>query len=171
MTPHRWLLIDAHNVIHADADLRRMMDDPERARAELERLIAGRRCTTVFYDGGPGGAVRSLRRKGLAVVYCGSGEADDAIIAWIKHHAGERAAVVSDDAGLRRRCHQLRTATVDTKAFLAGLRQRTEAPVDEAPLPAHEVDQWMRVFAVGDHAPKNTSTPKRRGSLGQGADE
>jgi hypothetical protein len=144
-----WLLIDAHNVIHADAELRRLMHDPERARAELERLLAGRRCTTLFYDGGPDGAARSLRRKGLTVVYSGSDEADDAIVRWLKLHPGTRSVVVSDDAELGRRCRQLKAILRDTGSFLAGLRRQADAPIAQPPLPAHEVDFWMREFRVG----------------------
>lgn len=149
MEPHRWLLIDAHNVIHADADLRRLMHpDPERARAELERLVAARGRCTVFHDGGPGGEARTLRRRGLAVVYSGTGDADDAIVRWLKQHPGERAAVVSDDADLRRRCRQIGAGTIGTREFLGALRRRVDGPRDQAPVPPHEVAFWQREFGV-----------------------
>ncbi len=143
----RWLLIDAHNVIHADPDLRRLLTpDPERARAELERLLAHRGRCTVFHDGGPGGEARSLRRRGLAVVYCGTGEADDAIVRWLKRHPGDRAAVVSDDAELKRRCRQLGAGLIATGDLLATLRRQVDGPRDQPPVPPHEVDFWMWEF-------------------------
>lgn len=148
--PHRWLLVDAHNVIHADPDLRRMMRDPERARAELERLLAHRGRCTVFHDGGPGGEARSLRRRGLAVVYAGTGEADEAIVRWLKLHPGERAAVVSDDAELCRRCRQIGAGVIGATTFLGTLRRRVDGPRDQPPLPAHELAFWMREFHVAD---------------------
>jgi hypothetical protein len=153
-----WLLIDAHNVIHADPDLRRMLTpDPERARLELERLLSGRQRTTVFHDGGPLGEARVLRRRGLSVVYCGAEEADDAIIRWLKQHPSEHTAVVSDDADVGRRARQLKAQVLATRPFLASLRQRTDAPVDAAPLPAHEVDLWLREFGFN-----SDGTPRSR---------
>lgn len=148
---NRWLLIDGHNVIHADADLARLLNpDPERARLELERIIAGRQRTTVFHDGGPGGEARSLRRRGVSVVYSGTGEADDAIIRWLKQHPTERAAVVSDDRELGRRVRQLGGQLIPAKQFLQHARQRVDGPVNEAPLPPHEVDFWMREFGINE---------------------
>ena len=61
------VLIDAHNVLYHDPELRRLMGDPESARRELERLLAGQRQLVLFYDGGPGGEARSLRRQDLAI--------------------------------------------------------------------------------------------------------
>lgn len=146
----RWLLIDAHNVIHADAELRRLLRDPERARAELERLLAHRGRCTVFHDGGPGGEPRTLRRRGLTVVYSGTGEADDAIVRWLKQHPGMHAAVVSDDAALGRRARQLGAGVISTLQFLGTLRRQVDGPRDQPPLPAHELAFWMREFHVGE---------------------
>lgn len=150
----RWLLIDAHNVLHGDVELRRLMAQPERARAELERLIAHRGRCTVFHDGGPGGEAQTVRRRGLNVVYSGTDEADDAIVRWLKQHPTNRAAVVTNDEGLRRRCRQLNAPIISIQEFLTSVRDRVEAPhrqspqrsVIPPPLPPHEVDFWMREF-------------------------
>lgn len=144
------LAIDGSNVVHQDAELRRLAGlDPERARAELERLLAGRSRVAVFWDGGPGGEARTLHRKGLRVDYSGAGEADDRIVHWLKHQGPTTVVVVSDDAALARRCRQIGARTVAARGFAAGLRSTRDAPVERLPPTPAEVDFWLREFAVG----------------------
>ena len=145
-----WLIIDGSNVLHQDAELSRLAGrDPERARAELERLLGGRHQTSVFWDGGPGGEVRTFQRKGLRIDYSGPGEADERIIAWLKQHGPLRHVVVTDDAALSRRCRTLKAKVVTARGFAAGLRSVRDAPPDRAPPEPHEVEFWMREFRVG----------------------
>ena len=142
------VLVDAHNVLHQDPVLRPLMVEPERARGELERLLAGRRSVHLFYDGGPGGEVRTSHRQGLAVDYAGSGEADDRIIRWLQTNATRRAVVVSDDAELRRRARTLGAGLLDARGFLDGLRREHDPREDRGPLSPAEVDEWMRIFGL-----------------------
>ncbi|MBN8525199.1 MAG: NYN domain-containing protein [Planctomycetes bacterium] len=144
-----WLLIDGSNVVHQDAELRRLAGiDPERARAELERLLGGRHQTMVFWDGGPGGEVRSFMRKGIRVDYSGPGEADERIVAWLKHHGPKSAVVISDDGPLTRRCRTLGARIASARGFAAGLRTTRDAPYDRPPPTPAEVEFWMREFQV-----------------------
>lgn len=144
-----WLLIDGSNVVHQDAELRRLAGlDPERARAELERLIGGRRMTIVFWDGGPGGEVRSFIRKGIRVDFSGAGEADERLVAWLKHHGPKSAVVITDDGQLARRCRSLGTRVATARGFAAGLRTTRDAAPDRPPPSPAEVDFWMREFQV-----------------------
>lgn len=142
------VLVDAHNVLHQDAELRPLMSEPERARTELERLLAGRNHLHLFYDGGPGGEVRTSHRRGLAVDYAGTGEADDRIVRWLQTNHSRRAVVVTDDAELRRRVRTLGAGVMDAAGFLAGLRQERDPREDRGPLSPAEVDEWMRIFGL-----------------------
>lgn len=145
-----WLLVDGSNVVHQDAELRRLAGlDPERARGELERLLGGRRMTVVFWDGGPGGAVRSFMRAGVRVDYSGPGEADERIVAWLKRHGPTAAVVVSDDGPLARRCRGLGARTAGARGFAAGLRGAGDpGPPDRPPPDAAELEFWLREFRV-----------------------
>jgi len=144
-----WLLLDGSNVVHQDAELRRLANlDPERARAELERLLGGRHMTAVFWDGGPGGEIRTFQRKGIRVDYSGPGEADDRIVAWLKQHGPLHGAVITDDGPLARRCRALKAKVASARGFAVGLRTLRDAPPDRGPPPAHEVDFWLREFRV-----------------------
>jgi predicted RNA-binding protein with PIN domain len=145
------VLIDAHNVLHQDPALRTLMHEPERARSELERLLAGRQHLHLFYDGGPGGEVRTSHRQGLRVDYAGTGEADDRIVQWLKHNHSRRAVVVTDDAELRRRVRTLGAGVIDADGFLTGLRRERDPREDRGPLSAAEVDEWMRIFGLDQH--------------------
>ena len=140
------VLVDAHNVLYQDPALRPLMTDPERARAELERLLAGRQHLHLFYDGGPGGESRTSHRQGLAVDYAGTGEADDRIVRWLQTNATRRAVVVTDDADLRRRVRMLGAGVTDARGFLDGLRRERDPREDRGPLSQAEVDEWMRIF-------------------------
>ena len=142
------VLVDAHNVLHHDPDLRHLMGEPEHARSELERLLADRPRVVLFYDGGPGGITQSLRRQGLTIDYSGTGEADDRIVGWLREHAGLRAAVVSDDSGLRGRARTLGASLVDARGFLTGFRRERDPRTERGPLSPAEVDDWMRIFGL-----------------------
>lgn len=146
------VLIDAHNVLHQDRTLRTLMHEPERARSELERLLAGRQHLHLFYDGGPGGEVRTSHRQGLRVDYAGTGEADDRIVQWLQHNHSRRAVVVTDDAELRRRVRTLGAGVMDADGFLTGLRRERDPREDRGPLSAAEVDEWMRIFGLDPNA-------------------
>jgi hypothetical protein len=144
-----WLAIDGSNVVHQDPELRRLANgDPERARAELERLLGGRKQTAVFWDGGPGGEVRTVHRKGLRVDFSGPGEADDRLVAWLKQHGPLRAVIITDDAVLGRRCRLLGARVARARGFADGLRTTRDAAPDRPPPSAAEVDFWMREFRV-----------------------
>jgi predicted RNA-binding protein with PIN domain len=142
------VLVDAHNVLHQDAHLRPLMNDPERARSELERLLAGRNHLHLFYDGGPGGEVRTSHRQGFAVDYAGTGEADDRIVRWLQTNHSRRAVVVTDDAELRRRVRTLGAGVMDAGGFLTGLRKERDPREDRGPLSPAEVNEWMRIFGL-----------------------
>lgn len=145
-----WLLLDGSNIVHQDAELRRLAgQDPELARAELERLLGGRHLTVVFWDGGPGGEVRSFQRKGVRVDYSGPGEADARIIAWLKQHGPLKCVVITDDGPLARRCRTLGARIATARGFAAGLRTVRDAPPDRGPPAPGEVDFWLREFRVG----------------------
>jgi hypothetical protein len=145
------ILVDAHNLLHADAGLRALLGDIERARRELEARLRGRRDVLLFYDGGPGGEATVVWRDGLRCDYSGAGEADDRLIAWLRANPGRGAAVVSDDRALRARARTLGARLVATRAFLAALAgpagaapAKPEAP-DEA-----ELRMWLREFGADE---------------------
>jgi hypothetical protein len=146
------VLVDAHNVLHHDPVLRTLMHEPEKARAELERLLAGRQHLHLFYDGGPGGETRTSHRQGLAIDYAGRGEADDRIVRWLQLNHTLRAAVVTDDGELRRRARTLGAAIVEARGFLDGLRRGQDPREHRGPLSPGEVDEWMRIFGLDDDA-------------------
>jgi hypothetical protein len=147
------LLIDGHNLIHQDAELRRLMAEPERAHGELERLLAERSRITVFYDGGPGGETHTIRRSGLTIDYAGVSEADDRIVRWLLFHPNVRAVVVSDDRALGARVRALGARPIPARGFLDAFRKGRDAPPDRPPLSPAEVDEWMRIFGLDDGAP------------------
>jgi hypothetical protein len=142
------VLVDAHNVLHLDPRLRPLMVEPEQARSELERLLAGRQHVHLFYDGGPGGGGGAGPREGLSIDYAGAGEADDRITGWLKTNATRRAVVVTDDAELRRRVRTLGAGVLDARGFLDGLRRERDQREDRGPLSPAEVDEWMRIFGL-----------------------
>lgn len=144
------VLVDAHNVLHHDPILRALMHEPERARSEMEQLLAGRQQLHLFYDGGPGGEVRTSHRQGLAVDYAGTGEADDRIVRWLQVNATRRALVVTDDADLRRRVRTLGAAVADARGFLEPLRRQHDPRENRGPLSPSEVDEWMKIFGIED---------------------
>ena len=144
------VLVDGHNVLHLDPRLRGLIAaSPERARAELERLLANRPRVVLFYDGGPGGVVSEARRQGLAIDYAGAGSADDRIMRWLLFHPDARATLVSDDAELTRRARAVGARILPARGFLDAVQGGPEAPAkpDRALSPA-EVDEWMRIFGV-----------------------
>jgi hypothetical protein len=143
-------LVDAHNVLHHDRELSALMHNPEQARQEMERLLAGRQHLHLFYDGGLGGDVRTTHRQGLAIDYAGTGEADDRIVRWLKINYARRAVVVTDDAELRRRVRTLGAGIADARGFLTGLRRENDPREQRGPLSPGEVDEWMRIFGI-DH--------------------
>jgi uncharacterized protein len=142
------VLVDAHNVLHQDPTLRPLMNDPEQARTALEQLLAGRNHLHLFYDGGPGGEVRTSHRQGIAVDYAGTGEADDRIVRWLQTNHSRRAVVVTDDAELRRRVRTLGAGVQDARGFLDGLRRERDPRESRGPLSPGEVDEWMRIFGL-----------------------
>lgn len=152
-----WLLVDGHNLIHADDTLRSVRGGAEEARRALEaRLapLAGGGRLVLFYDGGPGGVAATALRDGIELRYAGApgarggGEADDAIVAWLRDHAGRRAAVVSDDRILRGRSRALGATLVGCDELLRRVPLRRSDAPDAGPLSAAEVDEWMRLFGI-----------------------
>jgi predicted RNA-binding protein with PIN domain len=148
------VVVDAHNCIHADAQLRTLMGDPEAARAALERRLAaharpGHAHVVVVHDGGPGGRVAHHHRHGLEAIYSGAGEADAAIVAWLQAHPQRRAVVVSDDNRLRARARALGAGLWHCRELLArwpaGRAVDGDDPERAPPGPA-EVEQWLRIF-------------------------
>ncbi len=150
--PHgHWLLVDGHNLIHAEASLRGLMGDPEQARRQLEILLAhlrGKGRIAVFYDGGPGGEVAERHRDGLVAQYSGNGEADDLLVAWLRARPGVRALVVTDDRALRARARALGASTTGCSELLAALPPLREHADDAPPLDEAEVAEWMKVFGI-----------------------
>ncbi len=144
------VLVDAHNVLHHDPVLRSLMSEPERARSEMEQLLAGRQHTHLFYDGGPGGEARTSHRQGLSIDYAGTGEADDRIVRWLQANATRRALVITDDADLRRRVRTLGAVVGDARGFLQPLRGAHDPRESRGPLSPGEVDEWMKIFGLED---------------------
>jgi hypothetical protein len=153
---HRWMLVDAHNLLYPDRELgRHMVEEPERARRALELRLAGRPRIHLFYDGGPGGQPSRQQRQGLEIHYSGTGSADDQIIAWLQSHPDRRCIVVTADRELaaRARAHG---ATIASAKILDGPskpqpQQRTRRQHDDddrGPPPPNEVDDWLRWFGV-----------------------
>jgi hypothetical protein len=148
--PH--LLLDAANIIHADSELAALhRRDPAAAEDALHLLVCqlpGQTKVLCIHDGGVPG--RTLRR-GIDVRRTGDQSADDEIIRWLKHHPAARATVVTDDRELTRRSRTLGAQTAPARGFCAAPRRRREGlaarPGDE-PLPAHEVDHWLRTFGL-----------------------
>jgi predicted RNA-binding protein with PIN domain len=151
------LLIDGHNVIHQDVQLRALMANPEEAHREFERLLEGRRRVTIFYDGGPGGHTSSMRRSGSTIDYSGSGSADDRIVRWLLFNPNVRALVITNDRALCARVRTLGAKPFPASRLLDDLRkERGNAPasggttVERGPLGPAEVEEWIRIFGLTD---------------------
>ncbi len=145
------ILIDAHNLLYADAALRALMHrDQEAARRELLERLGDAAATWVFFDGGPGGVTSATMHGRIHVDWSGPHSADDRIIAWLTRHPGTRALVVTDDRPLAARCRHAGARVQSCVAFLAGLdvREDERTPADgKPPLPdADEVAYWLRQF-------------------------
>ena len=138
------ILVDAHNLLHQDPRLGRLVRrDVEAARRELERTLGARDDVILFYDGGPGGVAEARRRAGVRVDFSGGGEADDRILAWLRANAG-RHVVISDDRGLAARARALGAAVAPTRGFLA---HAAPAAAPDKPEPtADEVAFWLAIF-------------------------
>ncbi len=145
-------LVDAHNLIHADAGLRALAGDPAAARAALARRLDGTARMHLVCDGGPGGIARTVLQGTVIMVYSGTASADDAIVRWLRERADARAVVVSDDRELIARARSLGAREVRCRLFLRGLQARGEAANDprRGPPPAHEVEMWMKTFGIED---------------------
>ncbi len=151
------VLVDAHNLIHADASLRALMREPqahmrnaEAARRALEERLANRASIELIYDGGPGGVAASHHRRGLRVRYSGADEADDTIVAMLRSDARRPVAVVTDDRELSRRARQLGARVIGCAAFLASLPDAPAHVADRAPPSDADVRFWMKTFGVDD---------------------
>jgi hypothetical protein len=139
-------LIDAHNVLHQDDQLKLLMDDPEAARAQLEELLDGEANICLFYDGGPGGRASTTRRHGMRIEYSGTQEADDCIIRWLKQNPGIRAMVVSDDRIVRSQARNLGAKTLSADKFLPRFRKAKRAGVNKPEPTEAEVEMWLKIF-------------------------
>jgi len=153
---HRWTLVDGHNLLYRDPELQRYMpEDPERARKALERRLAGRARTHLFYDGGPGGRPSRAHRQGLELHYSGAGSADDAIVAWLRAHPDRRSVVITTDRELAARARAHGAQVAGSRA-LGGGERGDDAPMvddgDRGPPSPNEVDQWLREFGAEDDA-------------------
>jgi predicted RNA-binding protein with PIN domain len=141
------VLVDGHNLIHGDPELRTLTREIEAARRALEALLSGRPSVIVFYDGGPGGEARTTIRGGLRIEYSGTGEADDRILTWLKERPVLRTMVVTDDRALAAQARALGARIVAGKSFLRGVR--SQPPSDPKPdgVPDQaEVELWLRLF-------------------------
>lgn len=152
---HRWVLVDAHNLLYPDRELgRHMVEDPERARRALEQRLAGRSRIHLFYDGGPGGQPSRQQRHGLEIHYSGAGSADDQIIAWLRAHPDRRSVVVTADRELagRARAHGATIAgagILDVQAVPPAATQRPGVEdADRRPPSPGEVEDWLRWFGI-----------------------
>jgi len=148
-------LIDAHNVIYADARLRRLMDVPERARRALLEVLQGRPRLRVVCDGGPGGRHEVEVRGGITVEYAGRLPADERIVTWLLNHPHLRTAVVTDDGGLAQRVRALGARVVSSEIFLLGFSRTSTVQEDERRQPptGQEVQDWLRYFGLEGSAP------------------
>jgi len=147
-------LIDAHNLIYADARLRARMDEPEAAREALLQLVMQLPRLRVVCDGGPGGRQSVAVRHGITVAYSGRRSADDDIVAWLVAHPQLHVVVVTDDGALARRSRTLGARVMGCAAFLQGLPAGPGAAHDarRAPPSAQEVQQWLRIFGIAPGA-------------------
>jgi len=153
-------VIDAHNLIYADAQLRAYMDEPEAARAALLALVHGVPRLRLVCDGGPGGQPSVAVRQGVTVVYSGRRPADDAIVDWLVAHPQLHAVVVTDDGALARRARIVGARVLGCVAFLQGLPAAlgTEHDARRAPPSAAEVERWLSLFGIVPGADGSEST-------------
>jgi predicted RNA-binding protein with PIN domain len=142
------MLIDAHNLIHAHPDLRRLMDDPEVAREALLARLQGRQRVRMVCDGGPRGERATVVRHGITIEYSGRLDADECIIAYLRAHARQRTVVVTDDRGLAGRARVMGARVLPCAALIASLTAPASGEADprRAPPPPHEVEEWLRLF-------------------------
>jgi len=143
-------VLDAHNLIHADVQLRALMDEPEVARAALLELVRALPRLRLVCDGGPGGQPSVTVRQGVTVVYSGRRPADDAIVDWLVAHPQLHVVVVTDDGALARRSRILGARVLGCAAFLHGLTATLGPEHDprRAPPSASDVEQWLRIFGI-----------------------
>lgn len=140
-------LVDAHNLIHQDPHLRRLVAKPEAARAALEKLLDGQVHILLFYDGGPGGKTQTVFRRGLRIDYSGKLEADERIVEWLRDHPGLRATVVTDDRALRGRAKALGGKLASARDFLDRFKARSQRMESKPDAPSDpEVKMWLEIF-------------------------
>jgi len=153
-------VIDAHNLIHADAQLRARMDEPEAARAALLERVRLLPRLRLVCDGGPGGQPSVAVRQGVTVVYSGRRPADDAIVDWLVAHPQLHVAVVTDDGALARRSRILGARVLGCATFLQGLPSALgpEHDARRAPPSAADVEQWLRIFGIAPGADGSDGT-------------
>ncbi len=99
------IIIDGYNLIRRSRELARVDSrDLEAGRMALIKLLAaykkvkGHRITVVFDGaGGPVGASRRDRQRGIDIRFSGPGQTADSLIKAMVKHKGERLLVVSSD--------------------------------------------------------------------------
>lgn len=160
MSNSQKILIDGYNVIHADPEMKRLLDpSPERARAKLIELVTayvGRRRlnVTVVFDGkGTQLDTETIIPGKLQVLFSrGHQSADDLIITTLEDALNPREylVVTSDNVHIGRNARRLGAQVLATPAFLSRLvRAAGQKPsADEKPEPdTDDIEYWLKKFS------------------------
>ena len=140
-------LIDGHNALYA---LGLSEGEHEAARHTLLRRVEGRADrATVFFDARHHGRESGTSMRGIAVRYCGSREADAAILERVSNaHRASDLLVVTNDRELSGKCaqHGARVCRIDE--FFSGpapkKRGRRRARGAQGPSPRRDAGPPMR---------------------------
>ncbi|MFH1755114.1 MAG: NYN domain-containing protein [Candidatus Latescibacterota bacterium] len=154
------IIIDGYNMIHADPELKRYMEnDMNRARGELiDRLkmyLSDKavRITVVFDGQGGLTDVEMVLPAKLQVMFSPFGQtADELIVGTLQNAANPREYIIvtSDSMDIGREASSLGATVESSAAFLERIdRNPTGASQQEEKPKANEVDTeyWLRVFS------------------------
>ena len=153
------ILIDGYNVIHADPEMKRLLDpSPENARVLLvERLVSyvdqKRLRVTIVFDGrGMLLDAESIIPGKLQILFSrGHQSADELIISTLEEAANPREylVVTSDNEDIGRVARGLGSQVLSSAAFLSRLKRsggKEQAPAEDPGLAAEDIEYWLKKF-------------------------
>jgi predicted RNA-binding protein with PIN domain len=152
------LLIDGHNLIGRLPDIR--LEDPDDEAKLVIRLRTycartGKRATVVFDRGLPGGRSLGLSGGGVEVVFASMGHTADGILRERVRRARDPRSltVVTSDQAVIEAARARGARVMRSEEFAACLsvsHTKDGSDREDAHLSADEVEEWLRVFGVGE---------------------
>ncbi|MFH1059638.1 MAG: NYN domain-containing protein, partial [Pseudomonadota bacterium] len=155
------LIIDGYNLIHQAPELFLAADLGHGREAlclalNLYRKKKGHRLTVVFDGGEEPNPVRASL-KGVPVIYSGSAQKADDVIAGLARSQGAGATVITDDRELAGRCRAGGAAVIAAREFAARLMDTAQGW-----LPAADDDAQGWDFTTRKKGPSHREPKARR---------